>query len=114
MSLTKQEVQQRSILQADKLLTHACENRKMLLEYDEDVIPYSIRNLLKKSTLEKDSAEAHLNLILDWKDTTHGSEGISRAKFQEVHSSFTRTAERLAAVSSLLNKALTVEPEQNQ
>jgi hypothetical protein len=108
--MPRQDTQNRVIFQADKLLTHACENRNMLLEYDKDVLPYSLRTILKKSSFEKEAIEARFTHLLSMKNSIEGSaEGRKESVFSEVHKSLVASAERLVNVSNQLNKSMTVD-----
>ena len=86
----------------------------MLLEYDQEIMPYGLRNILKKSNIDRDHAEAHLNLILNWKGTGDSQEVDNAARIIRVHEDFTESSERLSAISTQLNKALTMDNELTQ
>lgn len=104
----KQDFQHRTILQADKLITTACENRRMLLEYDQEVLPFAIRVMLKKQPKEYHEIEAYLDKIFESESLQDEKQGLNP---QETHAKFFEASTALIAVANHLNQALTVDNE---
>jgi hypothetical protein len=108
---------QRQVVQADRLVTNACENRRMLLEYEKEILPYSIKTSLKKSAYERDEIEAYLRQVLS--DTSmvesfgsNRSPGKTIASFDDIHTSFHQSADNLCQVSQQLNTSLTLQQDE--
>ena len=108
------DFEQRTILQADKLLSQACENRKMLLEHEQEVLPYALRSLLKKSGQERETGEIRLKKLLSLQESLEEEKNKEGTIFQEIHRSFNMASDRLCMASAQLNKSLSVELDQMQ
>eukprot|EP01040_Poterioochromonas_malhamensis_P002452 gene2452-2608_t len=113
-TISKVEFQQRTISQADKLITNACENRKMLLEYEKEFLPFTLKTALRKSTLERDTVEQYLQQVLSSNSEDDKEQLHNVLAFQESHNNFMHSSERLINISNALNKSLTVDPDPAQ
>lgn len=112
--ISKAEFQQRTISQADKLITNACENRKMLLEYEKEFLPFTLRTALRKSTVERETVEEYIQQILSSHSESDKQQLNNVLAFQESHNNFLHSSERLISASNTLNKSLTVDPDPAQ
>jgi hypothetical protein len=111
---TSSDYEQRTLLQADRLLTQACENKKMLLENGEDILPYAFKTMIQKSTQEREIAEAHLSSVISANQSARSPKNKEATLMAQTHRSFNSAAERLIKSSSKLNKSLSSELEQIQ
>ncbi len=105
---------QKIIEQTQKLLSHACENKRILLEPRPDNLPYSLKQALMQSTTSPAEAQAFLDAVLQQEGSTDEFRGLSKSKDKKVvkdivemsYRKFLKTANRLVTDSNNIIESL--------
>jgi len=105
---TSSDYEFRTLLQADRLLTQTCENKKVLLDDEYDILPYTFKTMIQKSAQDREIASAHLSGQLT-NSPTYRSAKYKQTPAFKAQESFNAASDRLCKSSSKLNKSLTTE-----
>lgn len=96
------------VYQANQLISHACEYRKVLLLYEREILPYKLKSVLRSNDIDETDVDEYLETILSKNDKASET-GEFKNPTESDHQELVISAENLCQLSNRLNESLNVE-----